>query len=454
MSTNSKSTWQVELRAAPAADKLEIAVHDVIGSSFFEDGVTSKDFLAALRSAPKAKHIELRVNSVGGEVDQAKGMGNLLAERAASGVTITAYVDGIAASAASYLLTFAHRVVMPSNTFLMLHEARGGVRGTAKDIEDYAALLRRVTDQVAEAYAAASQRRGKGKKKEDFLALFERGDTYLDADEAIEWGLADEKLEPLKVAACLVDLGDFAEGAPEAVRSAPYVAPKAAPVVEPVAASAAPAPQPITPPSSGARADNTAPNAGEEINTMKNVIQALALTEGADEAAVVAAITKLKTSARIGGEIEKLVGATGDAALGAVRALKESQASQVALAEEVAKLKVTSARRDFDAAVEKGRADKKLTPAVAKMYGERFDAAIASGADGSAVVADLQGFLAVAPAVPTAVGNPRAATDPDGVLKWQGKTFAELAPVERHQLKAADAELYALMRRDWETANR
>src|SRR5690606_40589070 len=88
------TSWQVELRASPASDKLEIAVHDVIGQSFWEDGVTSKDFLAALRSAPNAETIELRVNSVGGEVDQAKAMGNLLAERAANGVTITGYVDG------------------------------------------------------------------------------------------------------------------------------------------------------------------------------------------------------------------------------------------------------------------------------------------------------------------------------------------------------------------------
>ncbi len=215
--------WQIELRAAPASDKLEIAVHDVIGQSFWEDGVTSKDFLAALRGAPSAKAIELRINSLGGEVDQAKGMGNLLAERAAAGVTITGYVDGIAASAASYLLTFAHRVVMPSNAFQMLHGASTRRAGNAETFEQTATMLRRVNAQMAEAYAAASARRGKGKTAEDFLAMFAKGDTYLDADEAFEWGLADEKTEPLQVAACLVDLGERAEAAPEAVRAAPYI---------------------------------------------------------------------------------------------------------------------------------------------------------------------------------------------------------------------------------------
>src|SRR5690606_3959318 len=76
--------WQVEARAQTAASKLEIAVHDVIGKSFWDDGgVTSKDFLASLRSTPDAKEIDLRVNSIGGIVDEAKGMRNLLLERAA-----------------------------------------------------------------------------------------------------------------------------------------------------------------------------------------------------------------------------------------------------------------------------------------------------------------------------------------------------------------------------------
>src|SRR5690606_23792521 len=147
---------------------------------------------ASLRSTPDAKEIDLRVNSIGGIVDEAKGMRNLLLERAAAGVKVTGYVDGIAASAASYLLTAASRVVMPDNAFQMLHEAYGRSRGRARDIAAHAELMVRINEQLASAYAEASQRRGKGKTKEDFLSLLAQGDTYFDADEAIEWGLADE----------------------------------------------------------------------------------------------------------------------------------------------------------------------------------------------------------------------------------------------------------------------
>src|SRR5690606_15902453 len=205
---------------------------------------------------------------------------------------VTGYVDGIAASAASYLLTFARRVVMPSNTFQMLHGVRSGIVGTAPEVEAHGRMMARLNEQIAEAYAAASARRGKSKTKEDFLALFAKGATYFDADEAIEWGLADEKLEPLQVAACLVDLGEYAVSAPAELRSASYVAKSPPARVEPIAASAAS--QPITPPSPGARADEprTNPTTGEEKTKMKSVIQALALDESADEAVVLAAVKK------------------------------------------------------------------------------------------------------------------------------------------------------------------
>jgi len=383
-------------------------------------------------------------------VDEAKGMVNLLAERVAAGVKVTGYVDGVAASAASYLLTVCSRVVMPANTFQMLHQAYGAARGKAADIETAASQMRRINDQLAEAYAAASARRGKGKTKEDFLALFDKGDTYLDADEAIDWGLADEKVELLKVAACLVDL-DGIETAPEALRSAPYViTASAAPAVEPPL-PAAPAAKPTQLPLPGVSAQQTK----VEIHDMKNIIQVLALNDDADEAAVIAAIKKLQTSARVGAEIEKLVAVSGDAAIGAVRALKEGQTQTTELAAEVGKVKAQLARRDFEAARDGGLKDRKLTPATAKMYSDRFEAALASGADGAGVVADLQGFLAVAPRVvpaPSSGDGKRAAGE--APLQHNGKTFAQLAKLERSRLSQSDPELYALMRDEWVAAGK
>lgn len=282
--------WNVALRAKSTTE-LEIAVYDVIGQSFWGDGISSKDFLAKLRAAPDAKKISLRVNSVGGIVDEAKAMVNLLLERAANGVEIVATVDGLAASAASYLLTAATRVEMPANAFQMLHGVRGGVRGTAGDLEEAAALFRRMNEQLAEAYAAASERRGKKQTKATYLELFAAGDTYLDADQAIEYGLADAKIETLKAAACLADIGDLSS-APAELRSAPYV----------VLASAAPPQDPAGP---DARQSNPLPIIGKEDNMKMISLAAIAAVLGftaeqiekAEEKDILDAAGKLKEQA-------------------------------------------------------------------------------------------------------------------------------------------------------------
>jgi ATP-dependent Clp protease protease subunit len=280
-----EKSWTVAIREK-ASDELEIAVYDIIGQNFWGEGVSSRDFLAKLRAAPNAKKITLRVNSIGGIVDEAKAMANLLAERAANGVDVVGVVDGIAASAASFLLTAATRVEMPENAFQMLHGVRGGIRGTAADIEAHGALMRRTNEQMAEAYAAASARRGKEKTKADYLALFNAGDTYLSADEAIEYGLSDSKIESLKVAACLADLEGLGD-APEPVRTAFYVGR--------TTASATPAAQQNQPPPTR----GTEPGVpGKETETMdlKVLAKMLGLAETATEAEVTAELNKRLTA--------------------------------------------------------------------------------------------------------------------------------------------------------------
>jgi ATP-dependent protease ClpP protease subunit len=451
--------WNVAIRAQ-GESALELVVYDVIGQNFWTgEGITSKNVLDKLRSAPKAKKIDLRVNSVGGLVDEAKAMVNLLGERGAAGVEIVGWVDGIAASSAAFLLTAAQRVVMPANAFQMIHGVRAGVRGTAEELEAGAALMRRTNAQLAEAFAAASARRGKGKTKEDFLAAFAAGDLYLDADQAIEWGLADEKLEATKLAACLADLTDFGEARlgeiPAPVRAAPYV--RLTAVATPPALT-----PPTTPPSPEAREQEPPSNLGEETNSMtlsKIIITALALSDDADENAAVAAINKLKTSASIGGEIEQLLGQSGRAAVGAVKALKDAQAAQAELEAAVAKLKIVNARRDFEAIRDQGLKDRKLVPAMAKYETERFEKVLgdesltadARAAKAEEIAQELKGRLAHSPRI---LANNLSAPGPvtgggeTGPLQHNGKAFEAMTGSERHKLKSENPELYETLRED------
>lgn len=195
---------------------------------------------------------------------------------------------------------------------------------------------------------------------------------------------------------------------------------------------------------------------------MKAIILALAafvpslkLTEESDEAAVVAGIKKLGASARVGADIEALLGVDGQAALGAVRALKETNEQNASLGDEVEKLKVVNARRDFESARDQGLKDKKLSPAVAKLYTERFEKAVKAdvdgvpAGDGSDVVADLRGFLSVAPRLASAGILPReGGGGGSSAAQHDGKAFEDMTPAERLKLKGANLDLYNTLRED------
>ncbi|MGY4567100.1 ATP-dependent protease ClpP protease subunit [Bradyrhizobium sp. USDA 3256] len=66
--------------------------------------------------------LDLRINSLGGDVFDGVTIHNTIRHHPAN---VTAYVDGIAASAASYIAMAADKIIMPANSFLLVHGASG-----------------------------------------------------------------------------------------------------------------------------------------------------------------------------------------------------------------------------------------------------------------------------------------------------------------------------------------
>jgi hypothetical protein len=141
-----------------------------------------------------------------------------------------------------------------------------------------------------------------------------------------------------------------------------------------------------------------------------------------------------------------------------VRALKESSEANAGLHDEVEKLKVVNSRRDFEALREQGCKDKKLSPAQAKFYTEKFDKAVKAdengipASDGNEVVNDLRGFLAVSHrqgATAVVVQQPTPdGSSPSGVATHNGKAFEDMTPAARLKLKGENVELYNTLRED------
>jgi len=183
----------------------EISIYDEIGAY----GVSAKAFMADLGKLPDKAPLTLRLNSPGGSVFDAVAIYNAL-QRHAGNVTVS--IDGIAASAASYIAMAGDEIIMPENAFLMIHDPSGMVMGTSADMRAMAEALDKIGASLLRGYAAKS-----GKTEKDIAKLMAK-ETWLDAAEALDIGFADTMAEPVKMAASF-DVSRFQNTPPEIIEA-------------------------------------------------------------------------------------------------------------------------------------------------------------------------------------------------------------------------------------------
>jgi len=146
-------------------------------------GISAGEVAGALSALPAGTtDINLRINSPGGEVFEAVAITNLLRDHPAR---ITARVDGLAASAASFLAVAADELIMGANTELMIHDAWGLAIGNAEDMRSYAQLLDSTSDNIASMYDTKAG--GGTEHWRDYM----KAESWFSAEEAVELGLAD-----------------------------------------------------------------------------------------------------------------------------------------------------------------------------------------------------------------------------------------------------------------------
>ena len=178
----------------------EVVIYDEIGAY----GVSAKGFLAELGALPDGTPLALRLNSPGGSVFDAVAIYNAIKRHSG---TVTVWIDGIAASAASYIAMAGDEVVMPENAFLMIHDPAGVVMGTAIDMRAMAEALDKIKGSLLQGYAAKS-----GRPQEEIAPLM-AAETWLDARDALDLGFADRIAEPVRIAARF-DVGRFRNAPP------------------------------------------------------------------------------------------------------------------------------------------------------------------------------------------------------------------------------------------------
>lgn len=165
----------------------EILLYDVIVSSKEEaewwGGVDPETFRDALNGF-NGEDVSLRINSPGGSVFGGRAMQNALAEYPGE---VTAYIDGIAASAASFVPMGAKNIYMGEGAMMMIHKGWTFAVGNADDLRDQAGVLDKIDNSLVKTYAKHNRVGLAESKIMDFI----KAETWFDESEAIEHGFAD-----------------------------------------------------------------------------------------------------------------------------------------------------------------------------------------------------------------------------------------------------------------------
>lgn len=160
-----------------ADSRAEIALYDEIGAW----GVSASAFVDELR-ALNASSITLRISSPGGDVHDGLLMLNALRQHPAD---IDVVIEGLAASAASFIAMAGDTVMIAPQAMVMIHDAAGLCMGNAEDMFEMANLLDKHSDNIAAIYSQKA-----GGTVEDWRAKM-REETWYTDQEAVDAGLAD-----------------------------------------------------------------------------------------------------------------------------------------------------------------------------------------------------------------------------------------------------------------------
>lgn len=153
-------------------------IYDQIGGW---EGVHAKDVVGALRGLTGP--VNVHINSGGGDIFEGAAIHNAIKNYAGE---VTVRIDGVAASAASFIAMAGNKIIIEPNASMMIHDGSALCVGNASDMRDAAELLDLLSNNIAEMYAsraggtAATWR----KKMKD--------ETWYNAREALAAKLVDE----------------------------------------------------------------------------------------------------------------------------------------------------------------------------------------------------------------------------------------------------------------------
>jgi len=169
----------------------EVLLYTDIGGWF---GITSREFIDEVSQLGNVKNVDLRISSEGGDVVTAIDIFNAIRRHPA---TWTAYIDGFALSAASWIPLATNKVVMADNAQMMIHRVQGVAIGNPEEVRKMAD----VWEDIENTAIISAYRTKTGLTRGELIDMMD-AETWMNAQTAFDYGFIDEISGAMDVAAC------------------------------------------------------------------------------------------------------------------------------------------------------------------------------------------------------------------------------------------------------------
>ena len=179
---------------------LEIYLYGEIEGDYYDwwrgeivESTTSANYVRkAIDEAGTVDKINVYINSCGGSVSEGNAIFNILKRTDA---VVNVYIDAFAFSVASVIAMAGDKIIMPSNTTMMIHNAMMGAYGNSKELRKAADNLDVMNEASCNSYLIKA---GDKITREELNEMLDT-ETFLTAEQAFAIGLCDEIANPVDI---------------------------------------------------------------------------------------------------------------------------------------------------------------------------------------------------------------------------------------------------------------
>lgn len=175
--------WRCVDAAESESGEAEIDFYGYISEySWWEDDITPAKFKDDLHAFGQGKPITIRIHSGGGDVFAASAIRAMIMDYPGR---VTTMIDGLCASAATYVAMAGDVVKMQDSAFFMVHNPWMMTFGDEHELREAANFLKKIKAGIIEAY------QGKTKLSNEKLSKLMDKETWMTAQDALDSGFID-----------------------------------------------------------------------------------------------------------------------------------------------------------------------------------------------------------------------------------------------------------------------